>query len=104
VVLSGPDMERGRKVSSFAKVACNNLRCLQCNFKVHCFVGSAWDASVDYMFLRNNVPNETKLAHKLRRAVDSCAYCCQCSFATEAGERELTQGAKADPQWTCSGH
>jgi hypothetical protein len=105
VVIAGSAVTRGRKASSFASCACNNLRCLQCNFKVHCFAGSAWDASVDYMFLRNTVPNEGKLASKLLQSAASCAYCCQCSFATEAGERELQpQGAKGDPQWICAGH
>ena len=105
VVLAGAAVPRGRKTSSFASCACNTLRCLQCNFKVHCFSGCAWDSTVDYMFLRNTVPNETKLAARLVRDSDSCAYCCQCSYASESGERELAlQGARGDPQWICAGH
>lgn len=104
VVLGGSAIERGRKASSFAAVACNNLRCLQCNFTVHCFSGYAWDNTVDYMFLRNTVPNEVKLSSKLVSSQQSCAYCCQCSFASESADRQLTQGAKNDPQWICAGH
>mgnify|MGYP005991063837 CR=1 FL=1 len=60
---------------------------------------------MDYLFLRNTVPNEAKLAARLRQSGASCAYCCQCSFATEAAERELLpQASKDDPQWICAGH
>jgi hypothetical protein len=105
VVIAGSAVQRGRKASSFAAVACDNLRCLQCNFRVHCFVGSAWDPSVDYLFLRNTVPNEAKLGARLVRSETSCAYCCQCSFAAEEGQRELQpQAARGDPQWICAGH
>lgn len=105
VIIAGPSMERGRKTSAFAQLACNNLRCIQCNFKVHCFANSAWDSSVDYMFLRNTVPNEVKLAQRLQRSAESCAYCCQCSHTNESGERELTaQTSSGDPQWVCAGH
>lgn len=97
-------MPRGRKSSAFAKFACDNLRCLKCNFRVHCFAGQRWDASADYMFFRNNVPNEAKLHTKLHREGAACAYCCQCTSATEAGDRMLTQGAADDPQWICGGH
>ena len=34
VVIGGASVPRGRKTSAFANFACNNLRCLQCNFKV----------------------------------------------------------------------
>lgn len=105
VIIAGSAMARGRKSSAFAQLACNNLRCLQCNFKVHCFANSAWDGTVDYMFLRNTVPNEVKLATKLQRSAESCAYCCQCSHTSESGERELTaQASNGEPQWVCAGH
>jgi hypothetical protein len=108
VALAGSGVSRGRKNSSFAKVACNSLRCLQCNFKVLCFAGSSWDESTDYMFLRNNVPNEAKLAQKLSALPAACAYCCQCSHVTVAGAEEVLElgvhSSHKDPQWTCAGH
>ena len=104
VVLAGTAVARGRKSSAFTKYACDNLRCLSCNFTVHCFAGRRWDASVDYMFLRNTVPNEAKLASKLLDSSSSYAYCCQCTSADESGDRQLTQGAANDPQWICAGH
>ena len=104
VVIAGASLERGRKVSSFTKLACNSLRCIKCNFRVHCFLNSSWDSTIDYMFLRNTVPNEAKLAKKLVVAGDSCAYCCQCTSVSETGERELNSSNPAGPQWVCSGH
>ena len=73
--------------------------------QVHCFTSSEWDSSVDYMFLRNTVPNEAKLSVKLTRSAEKCAYCCQCSSASEGGERELNaQLSTQGPQWVCAGH
>jgi Retinal Maintenance len=74
--------------------------------QVHIFVGSAWRAgpSVDYMFFRNNTPNEAKLSAQLERSTAQCAYCCQCSWTQTAAERTLSQGVSGDPQWVCAGH
>jgi hypothetical protein len=104
VVIAGASMERGRKVSSFSKLACSSLRCMKCNFKVLCFIHYSWDSTVDYMFLRNTVPNETKLSQKLLAVSGSSAYCCQCTWVSEAGEKELNPSNPASPQWVCSGH
>lgn len=75
-------------------------------YKVHLFVGSSWNSgpSVDYMFFRNNTPNEAKLSTQLLRSAEQCAYCCQCSWTHTAVERTLVQGVSGDPQWTCAGH
>jgi Retinal Maintenance len=74
--------------------------------QVHIFVGSAWRTgpSVDYMFFRNNTPNEAKLSAQLERSAAQCAYCCQCSWTQTAAERTLSQGVSGDPQWVCAGH
>lgn len=60
--------------------------------------------SVDYMFFRNNTPNESKLSQQLERSPSHCAYCCQCSWTHTAEERTLSQGVSGDPQWICAGH
>lgn len=75
-------------------------------FQVHLFVGSSWNTgpSVDYLFFRNNTPNELKLSTQLNKNSDQCAYCCQCSWTSTCVERTLVQGASGDPQWTCAGH
>ena len=87
--------------------ACDNLRCLQCNFRVHQFQNKTWATDgVDYMFFRNNVPNESKLEAKLLRCEDGTyAYCCQCSWTHALNERSIVpNGVAADPQWVCGGH
>lgn len=104
VMLGGSANTRGLKTSAFSKCLCDNLRCLQCNFQVKVFIGFAWDSSVDYMFLRNNMPTDSKLSSKLNSSPESAAYCCQCTSAHLSDERTLSQGAASDPQWICSGH
>ena len=69
-VLAGPSMSRGIRSSVFSKCACNHLRCLSCNFKVHVFLGNEWTSQVDYMFFRNNVPNETNLAVQVSQSLN----------------------------------
>ena len=44
---------------------CDRLRCTACDFDVLRFDEKEWAADVDYMFLRNCVPNTEKLSHKL---------------------------------------
>ena len=187
IVLSGTGCARGVRSSVFSKCACDNLRCLSCNFKVlilciiqnfirmltiivtsssrlpslflspsssllyfplslslstsllshsfsfifsppshsylrslsfsplcssllapkvHMFLGYTWNIGpfVDYMFFRNNTPNESKLSAQLTRSAAQCAYCCQCSWTATAEDRTLNQGVSGDPQWVCAGH
>ncbi|KAJ1557756.1 hypothetical protein HK405_015247, partial [Cladochytrium tenue] len=42
--------------------ACGRLRCLACDFACLRFSGSAWSARADYLFFRNYVPDEARLA------------------------------------------
>lgn len=109
---------------------CDCLRCLDCNFMVFCFrdakwsgsdsknsndVASLWEISndintssiseavvVDYMFFRNNVPNQKKLCTGLQPASSWCAYCCQCHWISVQEEMFLVQGRS--PSWICAGH
>ena len=46
--------------------ACDRLRCTDCDFCVCVFHNYAWDSSVDYLFLRNNIPDFDRLKSKLR--------------------------------------
>jgi hypothetical protein len=80
VVLAGVLIQRGMKASLFSKCACDNLRCMHCNFQVKCFRGVRWRKEVDYMFFRNNVMSDGKLSTALTAAAESFAYCCQCSW------------------------
>ncbi|RYG69692.1 hypothetical protein EON64_02085 [archaeon] len=104
VVVAGSSYSRGLKASVFSKYACDCLLCVHCNFRVVHFMHSTWDGSIDYMFVRNNMPNRDKLSRKLQSAPDSVAYCCQCNWLSESKERTLVQGVTTDPQWVCTGH
>jgi hypothetical protein len=71
---------------------------------------------VDYMFFRNNMPNQQKLEAGFvqDRAGRSCAYCCQCSWVTVSEEEvEVSQvceghvgegGGTSRLPWICGGH
>lgn len=107
-MLGGASASRGLRQSAFSSSVCDALLCSQCNFKVLCFPqNQAWQDSVDYLFVRNNMPRAEKLSVRLQKEVGSAAYCCQCNWASVKdieGERLLTIGASGDPQWLCAGH
>ncbi|ETI41951.1 hypothetical protein L914_12381 [Phytophthora nicotianae] len=67
VLMDGGRASRGLS-TAFSLRACTNLRCNECDFTVVQFPGKKWDASADYMFFRENVPNETKLRVKMEIA------------------------------------
>jgi len=45
--------------------ACDRLRCTDCDFKVSIYKDFIWDSSTDYLFLRNNMPDFSRLRAKL---------------------------------------
>lgn len=73
--------------------ACRELQCLKCDFEVVCFVGHRWHESVNYIFFRNYVPNESKLRAKLERDRFMCAYACQCTWQSVRQAKAL-QGSR----------
>jgi hypothetical protein len=84
---------------------CSNIRCTKCDFKVVSFDDYAWSNAVTYLFLRNNVPDFTKLVPMLISAKGCCAYACQCSSKTANNSALETLGEQSDvQQWTCGGH
>jgi len=103
--IGGSSSKRGIKASSFAKdTVCSNLRCIKCNFSVRTYKDCEWSPTVDYIFLRTNVPNDEKVSQKLQERVGACAYCCQCSWVD--AQMDATQDVKTEPslEWVCSGH
>ncbi|CAN0306136.1 unnamed protein product, partial [Ectocarpus fasciculatus] len=102
VFVGGVTTDRGFCASSLSQRACDKLRCTDCNFEVLCFHGRAWDDQTDYMFLRNNVPDTTKLSARLQPCSDSCAYACQCSWQNVKDVRALSPTER--PRWACGGH
>lgn len=81
---------------------CNNLRCTNCDFKVIQINDCEWHSSVDYLFLRNNMPDFNRIKSKLVKRKGSRAYACQCSWktATSAVELKSSMGLK----WVCGRH
>ena len=51
---------------SCAYRACDRLRCTDCDFSVSSFDNVQWASNIDYLFLRNNMPDYERLKSKLR--------------------------------------
>lgn len=71
--------------SSFGARAlpCLKLRCTACDFNVLRFVGQCWSDKVNYLFFRNNFPDQGKLSKSLESSSKTTtSYCCQCSWLT----------------------
>ena len=129
VVLAGPCAPRGLRATAFSKNVCDRLLCLKCNFSVAAFPAQRWRDECDYLFIRTHRRPDSrsgdgsgsgsgsgsggggdpgKLATMLEAQPDSCAYCCQCGFASVAEEQELRAFAAAADAgslgWVCGGH
>ena len=83
--------------SPFLSDTATGYRCSKCDLRVLRFTDQQWAPDVDYMFLRNFMPNVDKLQAKLRARDGHCAYSCQCTWVT--AELGLPHGV---PHWfTC---
>jgi len=91
---------RGRCTPSAAR-ACDTLLCLTCNHPVVAFDQVAWLESTDYLFLRNNIPDFSRLKGRLRSEVGCRAYACQCQWRNIRGQSGPVDEAV---QWVCRGH
>lgn len=60
-----------------------------------------WNASADYMFFRENVPNEAKLRVKMDTAPGVVAYACQCKWLSIDVQ---TRVDSCRVKWACAGH
>ncbi|KAG3114633.1 hypothetical protein PI124_g2895 [Phytophthora idaei] len=100
VLMDGGHANRGLN-TAFSSRACSNLRCNECDFTVVQFPGKKWDASADYMFFRENVPNEAKLRVKMEIAPDFAAYACQCKWLSITSQ---TRVDNCQVKWSCAGH
>ena len=84
------------------KNVCNRLRCTSCDFRVCTFDDMSWDSLVDYLFFRNNVPDRTKLASRLKSKKGARAYACQCTWRT--AETRLAVCDDPGLRWVCGRH
>ncbi|KAF0701602.1 Aste57867_7975 [Aphanomyces stellatus] len=101
VYLAGTQMKHGVYTSAVNAQACSNLRCNECDFLVVQFDNKKWHSSVDYMFFRENVPNEARLRVKMDSDVGSTAYACQCKWINA---QVKTTPEALQLKWACAGH
>ncbi|XP_056378416.1 cilia- and flagella-associated protein 418 isoform X2 [Hyla sarda] len=66
--------------TSISERACDQLRCTTCDFNIVMFDDYKWEASCDYLFFRNSMPEHSKLQTKMVRKKGARAYACQCSW------------------------
>ncbi|MEE6465590.1 hypothetical protein FKM82_006605 [Ascaphus truei] len=85
--------------TNISKRACNQLHCTACDFTIVIFNDYQWDASCDYYFLRNSMPELSKLQTTILRMKGTWAYACQCSWSSI---QELTDlGTDQQLRWVC---
>ncbi|KDO25262.1 hypothetical protein SPRG_09510 [Saprolegnia parasitica CBS 223.65] len=101
VALAGTALKHGQHVSAVNAAACSNLRCNDCDFTVVQFANTRWHASADYMFFRENVPNEAKLRAKMEPSSGCIAYACQCKWLSVS---DKTTPERERVKWCCAGH
>ncbi|XP_073406517.1 cilia- and flagella-associated protein 418 [Dendrobates tinctorius] len=88
--------------TSVSERACNQLRCTSCDFNIVTFDDHKWDASCDYLFFRNSVPEHSKLQTRMMKKKGARAYACQCSWRSI---QQLTHLSAEEPlRWVCGTH
>ena len=102
LLIADTSVPLGGPASIFSEKACDRLRCTACDFEVICFANEAWAGDVDYMFFRNNMPNEQKLRQRMVRKMGARAYACQCSWRTIVGQEKID--VTGSLRWVCGGH
>lgn len=87
--------------TTVSKQCCSNLRCHNCDFSIEMFDNFRWSPDIDYLFLRNNMPDLSKLQSRLLSRRNSRAYACQCQWINAQEMTELTGELKR--LWHCGG-
>ncbi|XP_072007560.1 cilia- and flagella-associated protein 418 [Engystomops pustulosus] len=88
--------------TSVSERACHQLRCTACDFNIVTFDDYRWDASCDYLFFRNSMPELSKLQTKMIRKKGSRAYACQCSWRSIQQLTDLS--TEPGLRWVCGKH
>ena len=99
ICLGGSDLPVGITTETSGPHFCSALSCISCDFSVARFPDCRWKKTTDYLFLRNNFPENVQ--QNLVRAPGWCAYCCQCTFCEEQTLRKLPAYSS---NWVCRGH
>lgn len=101
VYLGGSSTQMGFS-SKLSQRACNNIRCVACDFKISAFNDFVWDETTDYIFLRNNMPEYEKLRAKLQVKKGWRAYSCQCERCSVDSLTEIQK--VITHKWVCGQH
>ncbi|XP_061676114.1 cilia- and flagella-associated protein 418 [Syngnathoides biaculeatus] len=101
IYLGGSATDKGVGTAT-SKRSCDQLRCTSCDFRVLAFDDCEWDSSCDYLFLRNNMPNQGKLGAKLQERRGVRAYACQCSWFTASDATDVS--TQQQLRWACARH
>ncbi|CAG7785073.1 unnamed protein product [Allacma fusca] len=101
VYLSGSYEVMGHSEVGFER-PCDKLKCVRCDFDIVYFDNFEWEASTDYLFLRNNMPDFEKLAAKLHKMKGTRAYACQCQHLSI--EKLTNVNAVPQLRWVCGKH
>ncbi|XP_075069934.1 cilia- and flagella-associated protein 418 [Mixophyes fleayi] len=88
--------------TNISERACSQLRCTACDFTIVTFDDYRWDASCDYLFFRNSVPEHSKLQSKMIRKKGTRAYACQCSWRSVSEIIDLS--LEEQLRWVCGKH
>ncbi|GMH79747.1 hypothetical protein TL16_g08256 [Triparma laevis f. inornata] len=103
----GTSYKTGICLGVMSQTVCPRMRCTQCNFLVCRFTDKEWEKDVDYIFFRNNSPDEQKLKVKYVDKEGSAAYCCQCNWISATELKKVSQvksGSYKELRWVCAGH
>ncbi|CAL4228408.1 unnamed protein product, partial [Meganyctiphanes norvegica] len=100
--LGGSNILLGRSTGPSMARACDHIRCLSCDFIVVHIDGFAWRTNVDYLFLRNNFPDISKLRARLEPSRGKRAYACQCKYRSV--DTLSTIDKQNDLNWVCAKH
>lgn len=97
--LGGTELKPGFNDLNEGPHFCSNMQCFCCDHIVLRFPDCKWAKDTDYLFTRNNYPNN--LDSKLISAPGWCAFCCQCTFRDE---KEIQRLKPYSTNWVCRGH
>ncbi|KAG7166226.1 protein C8orf37 homolog isoform X2 [Homarus americanus] len=99
--LSGTTLPEGISTGTILR-ACDKLRCVDCDSYVVMIDGFTWTKETNYLFLRDNYPNVSRLRARLDSQRGVRAYACQCRHRS-AKEKESVNAEK-NLKWVCGGH
>ncbi|XP_069947958.1 cilia- and flagella-associated protein 418 isoform X2 [Cherax quadricarinatus] len=100
-ILSGTSCPKGMSTGATIR-ACDKLRCVACDSSVIMIDGFSWGNMTDYLFLRNNYPEVSRLRARLDSQRGSRAYACQCQHNSVRETKNIK--SEYHLKWVCGGH